>query len=314
MRQAALAELDRFASPTRPRGSRLASSCWRDGGSVAGSIVELARSLPADLIVMGTHGTAQLERLMLARSPKECCACAPCPVLTVPRRAHEAGLTPHAGLQEHPVPAGLRRLRGRGAALRCLPGAREPRATASAARAGGLGRGRRARPVALDGARGFYQVLLQKEARERLHAALGPEDRARCTVEEVLASGKPYVEILRLAEKRACDLIVMGTHSGALAATLSDPPPSTWCARPSARSSRFAPRRLRADRAGPRTALATVGPRPSAAEPRTRRGTRAACRSRSAEDRTASSSPPPRSAPDSGASGPRPPCRSRRVP
>ena len=57
-----------------------------------------------------------------------------------------------------------------------------------------------------------YRRFLEKEGRERLHAAVGPEDRSALGVEEVLAAGKPYVEILRLAAERGCDIIVMGVH------------------------------------------------------------------------------------------------------
>jgi len=57
-----------------------------------------------------------------------------------------------------------------------------------------------------------YRRFLEKEAKDRLQAAVGPADRSACAVEEVLAAGKPYVEILRLAAERASDLIVMGVH------------------------------------------------------------------------------------------------------
>jgi nucleotide-binding universal stress UspA family protein len=41
-----------------------------------------------------------------------------------------------------------------------------------------------------------------------------------CVVEQVLASGKPGAEILRVAERRACDLVVMGSHGGTLETAL----------------------------------------------------------------------------------------------
>ena len=50
----------------------------------------------------------------------------------------------------------------------------------------------------------------QKEAVDRLKAAVPADDRARVTVECRIAS--PYPEILRYAAERDIDLIVMGTH------------------------------------------------------------------------------------------------------
>ena len=67
-----------------------AIECVAVEGNVAPEIVRLARELPADLIVMGTHGRTGFDRLMLGSVTERILRKAPCPVLTVPRRAPDA--------------------------------------------------------------------------------------------------------------------------------------------------------------------------------------------------------------------------------
>lgn len=215
-RQAVLAELDRFTEPARAAGlvTRLE---LREGG-VTSSILDLAQSLPADLIVMGTHGASGFERLMLGSVTEKVLRRATCPVLSVPRRAHEAGRRPRAGFKSIVCPVDF-----------------APSSERALRFAVSLARENSARLLLLHVLEGSadggvrelshwtvpeYRAILEKEARERLRALVGLEDRSACAVDEILVAGKPYVEILRLAEKRACDLVVMGTHGGALETAL----------------------------------------------------------------------------------------------
>jgi nucleotide-binding universal stress UspA family protein len=48
--------------------------------------------------------------------------------------------------------------------------------------------------------------------RERLHHAVS--DSVQRTVDEIVGSGKPHHEILRIAAERHSDLIVLGIHGG----------------------------------------------------------------------------------------------------
>lgn len=215
-RQGALDQLARITEPCRAAGLKTRLEVRE--GSVANAIVELAEALPADLLVMGTHGVGGFERLMLGSVTERVLRRASCPVLTVPRRAHDAGQPPHAGFRCILCPVDF-----------AEPSDRALRLAVS------LARETSARLLLLhvmvgwthDGERDLshwtvpeYQQILEKEARQRLHALLGPDDRSACAVEDVLVSGKPYVEILRLAEKQACDLVVMGPHGSALGAAL----------------------------------------------------------------------------------------------
>jgi nucleotide-binding universal stress UspA family protein len=207
-RQAAVDELGRFTEPVRAAG--IPTQLEVREGSIAGHIVKLAASLPADLVVMGTHGLSGFERLMLGSVTEKVLHRAPCPVLTVPRPAAEKGPTVGAGFKTILCPLDF-----------ADPAARAVRLAVS------LARETSARLLLLHVVEGWaeddardhthwtvpeYRSFLEKDARERLRAALGAEDRSACSVEEVLEAGKPYVEILRLAAERACDLIVMGAH------------------------------------------------------------------------------------------------------
>ena len=207
-RQAAIDELGRFAKPARAAG--IPTRLEVREGSIAGNIVKLAESLPADLVVMGTHGLSGFERLMLGSVTEKVLRRASCPVLTVPRPAREADHTPHAGFKNIVCPLDFADPAGRALRL-ALSLARENSARLYLLHV--------LEGWAEDDARDHshwtvpeYRRFLEKDAKERLHAAVGPEDRKACVVEEVLEAGKPYVEILRLAAERASDLIVMGAH------------------------------------------------------------------------------------------------------
>jgi nucleotide-binding universal stress UspA family protein len=52
-------------------------------GEPAAEILRLARTQKCDLIVMGTHGLAGLDRLLLGSVAEQVLRRAPCPVLTV---------------------------------------------------------------------------------------------------------------------------------------------------------------------------------------------------------------------------------------
>lgn len=65
-----------------------------DVGQPAARILNRATSLPADLIVMGTHGTGGFERLVLGSVTEKVLRKAACPVLTVPPRAHATSQLP----------------------------------------------------------------------------------------------------------------------------------------------------------------------------------------------------------------------------
>jgi nucleotide-binding universal stress UspA family protein len=58
-------------------------------GSPALNIIEVARSLPADLIVISTHGRTGLKHVLLGSVTEYVVQRAPCPVFVVREREHE---------------------------------------------------------------------------------------------------------------------------------------------------------------------------------------------------------------------------------
>jgi nucleotide-binding universal stress UspA family protein len=58
-------------------------------GSPAVNIIEVARSLPADLIVISTHGRTGLKHVLLGSVAEYVVQRAPCPVFVVREREHE---------------------------------------------------------------------------------------------------------------------------------------------------------------------------------------------------------------------------------
>jgi universal stress protein A len=58
-------------------------------GSPSRAIVEVARSLPADLIVISTHGRTGLNHVLLGSVAEHVVQRAPCPVFVVREREHE---------------------------------------------------------------------------------------------------------------------------------------------------------------------------------------------------------------------------------
>ena len=58
-------------------------------GSAPAEIIEVARSLPADLIVISTHGRTGLKHMFLGSVTEYVVRHAPCPVLVVREREHE---------------------------------------------------------------------------------------------------------------------------------------------------------------------------------------------------------------------------------
>lgn len=76
-------ELAAFAAATV--GVRAPRLLVKQGGAVR-EIVRLASAIPADLVVMGTHGLSGVKRLLLGSVTERVVRESPCPVLTVPPR------------------------------------------------------------------------------------------------------------------------------------------------------------------------------------------------------------------------------------
>lgn len=183
-------------------------------GTVWREIVSLADAVRADLLVLGTHGRSGFERLLLGSVTEKILRVAPCPVLTVPRAAPDAVSIAPGLFKRILCPTDFS-----GAA-----GAAMKWATSLAQEAD-------AELVVLhvveaplvSEIEGFPRSGLAAYRREyeqwtttRLRAAVPDEARTCCTVTEVMSSGTPHREILRVAGEHGTDVIVMGVggHRG----------------------------------------------------------------------------------------------------
>ena len=177
---------------------------------VVDEILKQAAELPADLIVMGTHGRTGFDRLVLGSVAERVLVKAKCPVLTIPARADVA-------------PTAERLFRN----VLC-PIDFSPSAMAALAYAERLAR---------DGARLHVLHVVEQlpawqlvpalttgepddpfeaihGAHERLHAVVPAGLRRTGKVEELVTEGDAGDEILKAAIAGQVDVIVMGAHAG----------------------------------------------------------------------------------------------------
>ena len=172
-------------------------------GDPAGAIVDEARSLSADLIVMGTHGRRGFSRFILGSVTERVLHTAPCPVLTVPAVPQTA------------APA-------REPTLLCAVDLLGSEDTLSAAAA--LAQSRHVRLVVAHVVEGLpddattgpfdvpeYRRYREADARQKLHQAVQAKPR-NISAQTVVATGSPHREILRLAHEHQAEVIVIGSH------------------------------------------------------------------------------------------------------
>ena len=176
-------------------------------GSVVGEILRFARELPADLIVMGTHGRSGFERLLLGSVTEKILRKSPCPVLTVPVHGTAVPAVSRVLCAIDFSPVSLRALAlaqslaGEAAARLTVVHVLEPLSVFE--------------PVpAMASGDPSAPTDRQREVRHRINGLIDSDTRAFSDVVEVVVSGKPYQEILRLASEQHSDLIVIGAHGG----------------------------------------------------------------------------------------------------
>jgi nucleotide-binding universal stress UspA family protein len=198
------ASLRAFLAPAE--GAGISVEALVEGGDPAQVIIERARSLPADLIVMGTHGASGFERFALGSVAEKVLRKAAPPVLTVPPTALPAADVPFTRIicAVDFAPSSLAGLR----------------LATSFARAAGTQltivhvleappdeRAEMAHPIGI----GEHRCERESDARRQLRALL-PTGLA-APAETQLRNGKPYVEILAAAAERRADVIVLGIHA-----------------------------------------------------------------------------------------------------
>jgi nucleotide-binding universal stress UspA family protein len=172
---------------------------WRE-------IEALAASLPADLVVMGTHGRSGFDRLVLGSTTERTLRRVACPVLTIGREdAATRGplfkrilcATDLSVESEHTIDLALSFAQETMARLTLLHVVEGPWAPEDLRRWAAI-EGRNPRDV--------IDLSL-----EQLHR-LGQSARAFCNVEERVEAGSAWREIVRVAGDIRADLVVAGAH------------------------------------------------------------------------------------------------------
>ena len=178
-------------------------------GRIVPEILRVARELPADLIVMGTHGLSGFDRLLLGSVTEKTLGRAECPVLTIPRLADTA--TRPADIRFGTIVCGMDQSASSKAAL---------------AYASSIAKRSRGRLVLVHVMEDFLEEeprlaghfdtdecwrAVEPEIRATYESLVSPQVRQVCEVELRTPRGKAYRELLAAARESKADLIVLGT-------------------------------------------------------------------------------------------------------
>jgi nucleotide-binding universal stress UspA family protein len=174
-------------------------------GAAARQILNAAGSLPADLIVIGTHGLSGWQHLLLGSVTEKVLRQATCPVMTVPPSARTTSRLPYKRILcpvdfSEPSLAALElafSLAHEGDAdltiVHVFDWPEEPLTT---------------RPIQIP----EFRRELEHDATRKLESLVPAFEQDRCRPKSLMAHGKPYREILGIAMEDRADLVVMGVH------------------------------------------------------------------------------------------------------
>lgn len=199
-------DLEHFVEPARAFGVKLSRSV--SAGSPAQAVLDCARKLPADLIVMGTHGASGFERWLIGSVTEKVLRKASCPVLVVPRRADAPSGAPivfrrilcavdFSPCSEKAVTYALSLAQEAGGALtfvHVIEGFEEEPAAYAHFNV----------PE--------YRQHLGALAAARLQKLVPPETSSWCECSTEIRTGKAYREIVSVANEHGADLIVLGVR------------------------------------------------------------------------------------------------------
>jgi len=203
-----LDHLHQFIAECSPGAVPVSASAL--AGAPVAEILGLADSLPADLIVIGTHGRSGFEHLLMGSVAERVLRKAACPVCTVREADASRPHTPPAPFQNVLCAVDFSPAAGNALAY-ALSVAQESGGRLTLVHAQDWPLDVRASEVlGADAAR--YQRQLHDRAARELAAAVPAEARTWCRIEEVVSIGRPHEVVLQTARDMAADLIVMGVH------------------------------------------------------------------------------------------------------
>jgi nucleotide-binding universal stress UspA family protein len=177
-------------------------------GVAATEIVRLAEELPADLLVLGTHGRSGFERLFLGSVTEKVLRSTAVPVMTIPAPVQEPVTTSYTTI--------------------LCPLDFSPASMHALDYASALAQEAHARLILLHVIEGLlgeagasdmghmrvseYDEYLEADAVTRLKAVLPDQARGGSAPEQRIARGRAYRQILAVAGDEGADLIVMGVQ------------------------------------------------------------------------------------------------------
>ena len=210
-REQLLADTQAFIEAEKAPGVAV-EAVLREGGAAA-EILDQVTEMNADLLVMGTHGRSGFERLVLGSVAEKVLRKAKCPVLTVPRQLPDA--VPAAPVLFKRILCAFDFSNSSAHALKyAMSMAQEADAHLTVLHVveHELQNAADLPVIAYDARMTSEEFLKEREAalKRRLQEAVSATEF--CTVESVLAHGKPWREILRIAAEQQTDLIVMGVQ------------------------------------------------------------------------------------------------------
>jgi nucleotide-binding universal stress UspA family protein len=208
-RQRLLGELKQFLAIDEPVGVSIDCEVL-EAPSVYREILVQADRMSADLIVMGTHGRSGFQHLVLGSVTEKVLRTARPPVLTV---GAAADVVPAGGTSFKRILCALDFSECSIAGLLYAASLAEPAAADLAVlyvvEWAPLGYDPLAGPpIDLAG----FRIEAESAGRESLHNVVADASPKARNVEEIVSSGNPHHEILRIAAERQSDLIVLGIH------------------------------------------------------------------------------------------------------
>jgi nucleotide-binding universal stress UspA family protein len=182
-------------------------------GNAVREILRQAEQMPADLLVMGTHGRSGFEALFLGSVAEKVLRSTHMPVLTVPPAVERVESVVYKTIlcpiefsdpSTRALEYALTLAEETSARLILLHVIEQ---LVDAPQHGQLGR------LSVE----EYRRSLEDDARVRLRSAVPEDTRTWCTPEERVLSGKAYRVILDVADQEKAEVVIMGVHGkGAL--------------------------------------------------------------------------------------------------
>src|SRR5262249_20277087 len=197
-------ELRSWLEPANRAGLRF--TLLVDEGNPAPRILDRANFVQADFIVMGTHGLSGFEHFMVGSVAEKVLRRATCPVMTVPPAAVTTAKVPYTRLL-----CAVDFSESSLTALRfAFSIAKESDANLTILHVFEWPPDEDLLIARFDP--NEYRQFVEVQAKDRLEALVTDDVRTWCKPATKIGYGKPYQQILEVAESDGTDLIVIGVH------------------------------------------------------------------------------------------------------